>query len=82
MPIHSILIKNLVHVKNESEFSAINQPSIVDQLHVDVPFEHRKKYVQFLSIYHLLNHDCPMTNYEDMPSLFHMLKVKSVFQKH
>ncbi len=37
--------KNSMHVKNERKFSATNQPSILYQLHVDVPFEHRKKYV-------------------------------------
>ncbi len=51
-------------------------------INVDVPSKHRKKYVQFLSICHLLTHGHPMTNYEDMPSLFHILKVKCVSRKH
>jgi hypothetical protein len=37
--------KNLVHVNNEREFSTITQLSILDQLHVNVPFEHKKKYM-------------------------------------
>jgi hypothetical protein len=70
--------KNAMHVENEHAFFVASQPSILDQLHVDVPSKHRRKYVQFLSIYHLLTHGHPMINYEDMPSLFHMLNVKSV----
>ncbi len=37
--------KNLVHVKNECEFSTTSQPSILDQLHVNVPSKHKRKYV-------------------------------------
>jgi len=37
------LNKNSMHVKSEREFSVVNQPSILDRLHVDVPFEHRRK---------------------------------------
>jgi hypothetical protein len=74
--------KNSMHVKNEHEFSTTSQPSILDQLHVNVPSQHKKKYVYFFSIYHLLTHGHPTINYEDMPSSFHMLKVKYVSWKH
>jgi hypothetical protein len=54
----------------------------LDQLQVDVPFEHRQKYVQFVAIFHLLSCGRPMTNYEDLRYLFQLLKVKSVSKKH
>ncbi len=37
--------KNLMHVKNECEFSTTNQPFILDQLHVNVPSKNKRKYV-------------------------------------
>jgi hypothetical protein len=42
------------------------RPSIFDQLQIDIPSEQKWKYVQFVSIYHLLTHGHPMTNYEHL----------------
>jgi hypothetical protein len=37
--------KNYVHVQNECLYTNNDRPSILHQLQVDVPFEHRQKYV-------------------------------------
>jgi len=62
--------KNYVHVQNERLDIANDHPSILDQLQVDVPFEHKQKYVQFVAIFHLLTHGHPKTIYKDLKKLF------------
>jgi hypothetical protein len=37
--------KKKLHVHNERLYTTNDHPSILDQLQVDVPFEHRRKYV-------------------------------------
>jgi len=47
-----------------------------------VSSEHKQKYMQFVAIFHLLTHGCPMIDYKYLKALFQLLKVKSVFEKH
>jgi hypothetical protein len=43
--------KNSIHAKNEHCYIINDKPSILDQLHVDVPFKKRQKYVLFASTF-------------------------------
>jgi hypothetical protein len=74
--------KNYVHVHNEHIYTVNDCAFIFDQLQVDVPSEHRRKYVQFVVIFHLLTHGRHMTNYENLKDLFQLLKVESVSKMH
>jgi hypothetical protein len=38
--------------------------------------------MQFVAIFHVLTHGCPMIDYEDLKDLFQLFKVKSVSRKH
>lgn len=76
------LHQRLCHAKNEQCYIAINRPSVLDHLQADVPFEQRRKYVQFLVIYHLLANGHPIIDYESLRNLFQLLKVKFVSWKH
>ncbi len=69
-------------MKNECVCIVNSCPSILDQFQIDVPFDRKWKYVQFVTIYHILAHGWPMTNYEGFQALFQMLKVKNVSKKH
>jgi len=74
--------ENFVHVQNECFYIANDHPSILDQLQINVPSKHTRKYVQFMVIFHFLIHGHPMTNYKNLKDLFWLLKVKSVSRKH
>jgi hypothetical protein len=62
-----------MHAKNEVESFKVDFPFVLDQLKVDFPFENKRKYVQFVSIFHLFSHGCPMTNYQSYPISFQLL---------
>jgi hypothetical protein len=68
-----------MHAKNEVESSKVDYPFVSNQLKADFPFENKHKYVQFVSIFHLLSHGQPMTNYDSCPISFQLLQVNNVF---
>jgi hypothetical protein len=70
--------KDFFHAKNEECYTAVDHFSILNHLQVNVPFEQRQKYVQFVVIYHLLENGHPMIDYESLRNLFQLLKVKFV----
>lgn len=74
--------KNLVQAKKNKNKIITKFLSILDWLQIDVPSKYKLKNLQFISIYHLLNHGRPMIDYEHMKGLFQMLKVKFVSKKH
>lgn len=43
---------------------------------------HKKKYVQFATFYHILFHDCLMTKFEGFKALFQLLKIKNIKRKY
>ncbi len=45
---HSTSTKKIVLAQNEHLYIANECPSILDQLQMDVPFEHKWKYMQFV----------------------------------
>jgi hypothetical protein len=59
-----------------------NNTLLVKDLHLWTLFEHKHKYVQFVTLYHILAHDHPMIDFEGFKVLFQMLKVKNVGRKH
>jgi hypothetical protein len=73
--------KKLVHVKNEREFFLllVNLLSWISSMLMS-PLSIKRSMYSAISFHlnHFLTHGCPMINYEDMPKLFHMLKVKYV----
>jgi CMP-N-acetylneuraminic acid synthetase len=74
--------KKKLHAQNECFYTTNDHPSILDQLQINVNFEHRWEYVQSMVVFHLLTHGHPMINYKDLKDLFQLLKVKSVSKKH
>ncbi len=74
--------KDFVHAKNEHCYTIANHYSILDHLQANVPYERKQIYIQFVIVYHLFAHKCPMIDYESLKDLFQLLKVKSVFKKH
>jgi hypothetical protein len=67
---HSTSTKIMYMLKNKRLYIANDRPPILDQFQVDVPSEHKQKYVQFVVIFHLLTHGPPMTDYENLKFLF------------
>jgi hypothetical protein len=61
--------KDLVNAKNECAYIAHDWLFILDELFINIPIEHKCKYVQFVVIFQLLTHGCPMINYENMKPL-------------
>jgi hypothetical protein len=61
---------NYVHSKNERQYTTSQRPSVLDLFQHDIPYEHKRKYVQFVTFYHILAHGCPMTNFEGFKILF------------
>jgi hypothetical protein len=74
--------KNFVHSKNERQYTTSQRLSVLDLLQCDIHFEHKRKYVQFAIVYHILAHGHPMIDFESCKILFEMLKVKIVGRKH
>jgi hypothetical protein len=71
-----------MHSKNEKQYTISQKTSIFDLLQCDIPSKHKRKYVQFAIIYHILACGHPMTNFESFKILFQMLKMKNVGRKH
>jgi len=59
--------KNSIHSQNELQYIVGDHHSILDLFQFDVSFDHNKKYVQFVTIYHILAH---------IPMYFHIFKMK------
>jgi hypothetical protein len=67
--------KDFMHAKNEVVFPTHDHLSILDRLLVDVPIDHKQKYVQFGIVYHLLmQYGCLMTNYKNLKPLLQLQK--------
>jgi hypothetical protein len=67
-----------MYEKNEIKPFTVDCPFVSEQLKVGFPFENKHKYVQFVSIFHLLSHGRSMMNYESYPISFQLLQVNSV----
>jgi len=74
--------KNYVHSKNENQYTISQRPFALDLFQCDIPLEHKRKYVQFVTLYHILAHGRLMTNFERFKVLFQMFKMKNVGRKH
>ncbi len=61
---------NYVHSKNERQFTIGQRLFVLDLLQCDIPFEHKWKYVQFVTLYDILTHGHPMTRFEGFKVLF------------
>jgi hypothetical protein len=55
---------------------------MLDFVLINVTIHMKKKYVQFATIFHLLNKGRPMTNYEGSKDLYTLLKVKHIPKEH
>jgi hypothetical protein len=70
------------HVKND-KLSIAKGLDIVDvQLENGGKVERKKKYIQFVAIWHLLKQGCPMKDFERLKGLFKFLKVENCPCKH
>ncbi len=74
--------KKLIHAKNEHAYVAHDQPFVLEKMLADVPIEYNHKYMQFVVLFHLVVHGCPMTNYENLKLLLQLLKVKNLSINH
>jgi hypothetical protein len=74
--------KNLMHFRNKWFYIVGDMPSILDLVQFNAIFDHKKKYVQFATFYHILLHDCLMTKFEGLKALFQLLKIKNVKRKY
>ena len=74
---HKYLDYNSKHLKNERLFAAIPTDSVRAQVGENTLRDRRKKYVQFATIFHLLQQGRPLTDYEHMYKLFELLKLKN-----
>jgi hypothetical protein len=45
-------------------------------------FEYKHKFIQFVTIYHILKHGCLIMNYENMKELFDFLQVPKSLGHH
>lgn len=74
--------KNLMHFKNEWFYIVSDMPSILDLVQFIAISNHKNKYVQFVTFYHILLHDCLMTKFEGFNTLFQLLKIKNIKRKY
>jgi hypothetical protein len=65
-------LKSNAHVVNEKLYFAKGLESMLQQItHSTAWFlDKKKKIMQFALIFHFLGHDCPMTEYTTMQTLF------------
>jgi hypothetical protein len=74
--------KNYVHAKNEQQYTTSQCPSIMNLLYCDVSSNHKQKYGQFPTIFHILVHGHFMTDFEGFKTLYQMLSMNNVSKKH
>jgi hypothetical protein len=70
--------KKLIHAKNEHAYVAHDQPFVLEKMLADVPIEYNHKYMQFVVLFHLVVHGCPMTNYENLKLLLQSMLLKTI----
>lgn len=58
------------HAKNEIAYVQLFTTIVLQQLDLGKAIENKWKFVQFATIFSLLNKGKPMTNYEDLLPLF------------
>lgn len=68
--------KNLMHFRNEWFYIVSDMPSILDLIQFIAISDHKNKYVQFATFYHILLHDCLNTKFEGFKALFQLLKLR------
>ncbi len=84
MPVHITLTKIWCMLRMNVNFLLlINLLSQISSMLMS-PLSTKRSMCNVVSFHlnHLLTHGRSMINYEDMPSMFHILKVKFVSQKH
>jgi hypothetical protein len=71
------------HAKNEWLFCSRGKDIVVDMIVVGMWLgRKKKKFIQFVAIFWLLNQGCIMTDFEAMKLLFEFLKVMHIPKKH
>jgi hypothetical protein len=65
--------KDFVHFKNDMQYTTSQRP-ILDLFQCDIPSEHKQKYIQFATLYHIRAHGHLMTNFERFKVLFQCSK--------
>jgi hypothetical protein len=71
-----------VHVPNKKLYAFKGRDNVVVQVANGDMVERKNKYLQFVSIFHLLQQGKPMTNFEACKYLFQFLKVENCPRKH
>ncbi len=59
--------KDFVHSKNDMQYTTSQRP-ILDLFQCDIPSEHKQKYIQLVTLYHILAHGHLMTNFKGSKS--------------
>ncbi len=69
-------------MQNKKLYASRGWDNVVVQVANGDKVERKKKYLQFVSIFHLLQQGKPMTNFEACKNLFQFLKVENYPWKH
>ncbi len=69
-------------MQNKKLYASRGQDNVVVQVANGDKVKRKNKYLQFVSIFHLLQQGKPMTNFEACKNLFEFLKVENCSWKH
>jgi hypothetical protein len=69
-------------MNNEKLFEFTGHDTIAIQMANQGKVEKKRKYVQFVAIWHLWQQGYPMTKFESFKVLFQFLKLENYLQKH
>ncbi len=74
--------KDATHAKNERTYSIQNLEFVMTLVQSRIHLGVQKKFIQFVTILHILLHVRPMLEYDSLRELFLLLKVKNTPLKH
>jgi hypothetical protein len=74
--------KNCKHIKNQELFVSRKADTMLQMVHNTIIGESRRKFVQLATLFHVLSHGRPMTEYEALRDLLKCLKTKHLPAKH
>jgi hypothetical protein len=69
--------KDVAHAKNEKTYSMRNLESIMTLVQLGIHLGTWKKFIQFVTILHILLHGRPILEYESLRELFLLSKVQN-----
>jgi hypothetical protein len=74
--------KDVAHAKNEKTYFMWNLESVITLMQLGIHLGTWKKFIQFVTVLHILLHGRPILEYESLRELFLLLKVRNTQLKH